>query len=51
MWDWIWIAALYLLGIGTFRWLGGIGAAADAITSWGRATGERYRSRAASPVG
>jgi hypothetical protein len=49
--DWIWIAALYVLGIGFFRWLGGIGAAADAITSWGRATGERHRRRTASPVG
>ena len=51
MWDWIWIAALYVLGLGLFRWLGGIAAAADAIASWGRATGERHRRRAASPVG
>jgi hypothetical protein len=51
MWDWIWIAALYVVGIGVFRWLGGIGAAADAITSWGRATSERHRRRTTSPVG
>jgi hypothetical protein len=43
MWGWIWVAALYLLGIGFFRWLGGVGAAADAIQRWGRATGERRR--------
>ena len=34
MWGWIWVAALYVLGIGFFRWLGGIGAASDAIQRW-----------------
>jgi len=43
MWDWIWIGILYVLGMGFFRWLGGIGAAADAIQRWGHATGERRR--------
>lgn len=43
MWNWIEIAALYLLGIGFFAWLGGISAAADAISRWGRATAERRR--------
>jgi hypothetical protein len=48
MWSWIWIVALYLLAIGGFRWLGGIGAAGEAIERWGRATAERWR-RAPSP--
>jgi hypothetical protein len=43
MWGWIWIVVLYLFSIGLFRWLGGIGAAADAIQRWGRASGERRR--------
>jgi hypothetical protein len=43
MWAWILIAALYVLGIGFFRWLGGIGAAADAIQRWGQTTAERRR--------
>jgi hypothetical protein len=43
MWRWIGIAVLYVLGMGFFRWLGGIGAAADAITRWGRASGVRRR--------
>jgi hypothetical protein len=41
MWSWLWIAVLYVLGIGFFRWLGGIGAAATAIQRWGHAVGER----------
>jgi hypothetical protein len=43
MWSWIWAIALYLLSIGLFRWLGGVGAAASAIQRWGHATGERRR--------
>jgi len=43
MWDWIWIAVLYALGMSFFRWLGGIGAAADAIQRWGHGVGERRR--------
>jgi hypothetical protein len=38
MWNWIWIAVLYVLGMGFFRWLGGLGSAADAIKRWGRAS-------------
>jgi hypothetical protein len=38
---WIAIAALYLLGMGLFCWLGGISAAGDALSRWGRATAER----------
>ena len=49
MWSWIWIAVLYVLGMGFFRWLGGISAAADAFTRWGHATAERRR-RAASSI-
>jgi len=48
VWGWLWIAALYVLGMGFFQWLGGLGAAGDAITRWGRATGERRR-RTSSP--
>jgi len=49
MWEWIWIVCLYVLGISFFRWLGGIGAAADALKLWGRAAAERRR-RATSPT-
>jgi hypothetical protein len=48
MWGWIWIVALYILSIGLFRWLGGIGAAADAIQRWGHAVGERRRRSVSS---
>jgi hypothetical protein len=41
--SWIEIALLYLLGMGLFRWLGGISAAADALSRWGRVTAERRR--------
>ena len=43
MWSWVWIVGVYLLSISLFRWLGGIGAAADAIQRWGHAVGERRR--------
>ncbi len=49
MWSWIGIAVLYVLGMGFFRWLGGISAAADAISRWGRASAERRRRRLPSP--
>jgi hypothetical protein len=48
MWGWVWIIALYLLSISLFRWLGGIGAAADAIQRWGHAVGERRRQSISS---
>jgi len=48
MWSWIGIAVLYVLGMSFFRWLGGIGAAADAIERWGRATGKRRRRTSSS---
>jgi hypothetical protein len=45
---WIEIVLLYGLGIGLFTWLGGISSAADAFSSWGRATAERRRCEASS---
>jgi hypothetical protein len=50
MWSWILTGVLYLLGIGFFRWLGGIGAAGDAIQRWGNASAVRRRSRIPSPT-
>jgi fermentation-respiration switch protein FrsA (DUF1100 family) len=41
MWGWLVIAVLYVVGIGFFRWLGGLGAAANAIQRWGQSVGER----------
>jgi hypothetical protein len=38
---WIGIAVLYLLGMGLLCWLGGIAAAGDALSRWGRETAER----------
>jgi hypothetical protein len=43
MWSWVVVAVLYVLGMSFFHWLGGIGAAADAIQRWGHAVGERHR--------
>jgi hypothetical protein len=48
MWGWILIAFLYVLGIGFFHWLGGIGAAADAIQRWGHTAADRRRRNSAS---
>jgi hypothetical protein len=48
MFSWIGIGLLYLLGMGLFGWLGGISAAGDAISRWGRATAERRRAPASS---
>ena len=50
MWEWILIAILYMLGIGFFRWIGGVGAAADAIQRWGHVTAERRRRTSSSNV-
>jgi len=46
--NWITIAVLYLLGMGLFRWLGGISAAGEALSRWGRATAERRRDAVSS---
>jgi hypothetical protein len=43
MTSWLGIGALYVLGIGFFRRLGGIAAASDAIARWGQATAECRR--------
>ena len=49
MWDWIVILVLYALGMGFFHWLGGLGAAADALQQWVRAMSDaRSRREAAS---
>jgi hypothetical protein len=49
MLSWLGIGALYVLGIGFFHWLGGVGAASDAIAQWGHATAERWRRSHATP--
>jgi hypothetical protein len=43
MWGWVLVAVLYVAGIGFFQWLGGIGAAAEAMRQWGQASAERRR--------
>jgi hypothetical protein len=48
MCGWIATVALYILGIGLFQWLGGVGAAADAVKLWGRAAAERRRHASSS---
>jgi hypothetical protein len=48
MWAWLWIAALYLAGIGFFHWIGGVASAANAFSEWGRATAERRRRATSS---
>jgi Sec-independent protein translocase protein TatA len=44
MWSWIVIGVLYVLVFGGYRLLGGIGAAADALRDWGRASAQVSRS-------
>jgi Sec-independent protein translocase protein TatA len=44
MWSWIVIGVLYVLVIGGYRLLGGIGAAGDAVREWGRASVAGARS-------
>jgi hypothetical protein len=36
--DWIIIAVLYVLVLAFFHFLGGLGAAADAMRRWGKAS-------------
>jgi hypothetical protein len=45
MLDWIEIVALYAFGAAFFRLIGGLGAASEALQSWGRASAERRRPR------
>lgn len=48
MLEWIVIVALYVLGMGLFHLLGGLGAAAEAFQKWGAASA-RKRAKQASP--
>jgi hypothetical protein len=48
MWGWVLIVILYVAGMGFFYWLGGIGAAAEAIQQWGQAFAERRRRTSSS---
>jgi hypothetical protein len=41
MWNWIMIAALYLVGMGFFALLGGLRAASDALRRWGESSSQR----------
>jgi hypothetical protein len=41
MWNWILIVTLYLLGMGVFRLLGGLGAAGEAFRRWGASASRR----------
>jgi hypothetical protein len=36
MWSWIVVVVLYVLGIGFFHIIGGLGAAAESLRQWGR---------------
>jgi len=38
MWSWIVLGVLYVLVVFGYRILGGVGAAADALRDWGRAS-------------
>jgi hypothetical protein len=38
MFEWIVIVVLYVVGMAFFHILGGLGAAADALERWGRAS-------------
>jgi hypothetical protein len=49
VWSWIVIVVLYLLGIGFFSLIGGLGGAADALQDWGsRSASARARRSSAS---
>ena len=49
MWSWVVVIVLYALGIGFFRLLGGLGAAAEAFQTWGRASSVRRGNGGVSP--
>jgi hypothetical protein len=46
MWEWIVVLVLYGLGMGFFHVLGGLGAAAEALERWGRASSVVQTNRA-----
>jgi hypothetical protein len=51
MWTWILILGGYAFSMFLFHILGGIGAASDAIQSWGRSAAQRAVERSgASPT-
>jgi hypothetical protein len=51
MWEWIVIGVLYAFGCAFFRLLGGLGAAEDALRSWGERSANRKLGRTASSSG
>jgi hypothetical protein len=48
MWTWILIVGGYAFSMFFFHILGGIGAASDAIQSWGRSSAQRALERSGS---
>ncbi|MFL5962485.1 MAG: hypothetical protein ACJ757_06285 [Gaiellaceae bacterium] len=49
MWSWLAIGFGYVVVFGGFRLLGGLGAAADALRDWGRASSNGpHRARPSS---
>jgi hypothetical protein len=50
-WDWVIVGALYAVGVGLFRLLGGFAAAGRAIQQWGRAESIRRAKRLGLRVG
>jgi hypothetical protein len=46
-WDWVIVGAAWVLAVGFFRVLGGVGAACDAIADWGRESTRRRIHRVA----
>jgi hypothetical protein len=48
MWSWIVIGGLYVVVVGGYRMLGGIGAAAEALRAWGHASSRGSHAPSAS---
>jgi hypothetical protein len=46
-WDWVIVGAAWVLAVGFFRVLGGVGAACDAIADWGRSSSRKRVERVA----
>ncbi len=44
MWNWIMVGSLYLLGMGIFSLLGGLGAAGEALQRWGESVAHHKRT-------
>ena len=47
MFEWIVIVALYLVGMGFFRLVGGFASAGEALRRWGEAEARRRRATSA----